>query len=84
MTNASFTRDESSSSEGRPESQNSETNSSENNGKFENADDIYPFLVHSQDSVSNGDPPEVDNGKLARQKRRRTRYVYKRVDFLGL
>lgn len=37
--------------------------------------DIFPFLVHSQQSITNGEPPEVDNGKLARQKRRRTRYV---------
>jgi isocitrate dehydrogenase kinase/phosphatase len=37
--------------------------------------DVFPFLVHSQESVTNGDPPEVDNGRLARQKRRRTRYV---------
>lgn len=38
--------------------------------------DVFPFLVHSQESVTNGGPPEVDNGRLARQKRRRTRYVY--------
>jgi hypothetical protein len=38
--------------------------------------DVFPFLVHSQSSVTNGEAPEVDNGKLARQKRRRTRYVY--------
>ena len=38
--------------------------------------DVFPFLVHSQESVTNGKPPEVDNGRLARQKRRRTRYVY--------
>jgi hypothetical protein len=37
--------------------------------------DVYPFLVHSQHSIINGEPPEVDNGKLARQKRKRTRYV---------
>lgn len=37
--------------------------------------DVFPFLVHSQDSVTNGEPPEVDNAKLARQKRKRTRYV---------
>ncbi|KFY31079.1 hypothetical protein V493_01443 [Pseudogymnoascus sp. VKM F-4281 (FW-2241)] len=34
--------------------------------------DVFPFLVHSQESVTNGGPPEVDNGRLARQKRRRT------------
>ena len=37
--------------------------------------DVFPFLVASQDSVTNGEPPEVDNAKLARQKRKRTRYV---------
>jgi hypothetical protein len=35
--------------------------------------DVYPFLVLSQHSIINGEPPEVDNGKLARQKRKRTR-----------
>ncbi|KAI9730462.1 MAG: hypothetical protein M1818_008157 [Claussenomyces sp. TS43310] len=34
--------------------------------------DVFAFLVHSQASVTNGEPPEVDNGKLARPKRRRT------------
>lgn len=33
------------------------------------------FLVHSQESVANHMPPHVDNKALARQKRRRTRYV---------
>jgi len=33
------------------------------------------FLVHSQESVANHMPPQVDNKALARQKRRRTRYV---------
>ena len=37
--------------------------------------DVFPFLVASQESVTNGEPPEVDNAKLARQKRKRTRYV---------
>lgn len=37
--------------------------------------DVFPFLVHSQDSVTKGEGPEVDNAKLARQKRKRTRYV---------
>lgn len=37
--------------------------------------DVFPFLVASQDSVTNGEPPVVDNAKLARQKRKRTRYV---------
>lgn len=36
-------------------------------------EDVFPFLVHSQDSITNGEPPEVDNAKLARQKRKRTR-----------
>ena len=35
--------------------------------------DVYPFLFHSEGSIINGEPPEVDNGKLARQKRKRTR-----------
>ena len=35
----------------------------------------YAFLVHSQDSVSQNTPPDVDNQRLARQKRRRTRYI---------
>lgn len=33
------------------------------------------FLVHSQETVANHMPPDVDNKALARQKRRRTRYV---------
>lgn len=33
------------------------------------------FLVHSQESVANHMPPDVDNKALARQKRRRTRYI---------
>jgi hypothetical protein len=33
------------------------------------------FLVHSQETVANKMPPEVDNKALARQRRRRTRYV---------
>jgi hypothetical protein len=32
------------------------------------------FLVHSQETVANKMPPEVDNKALARQRRRRTRY----------
>jgi hypothetical protein len=34
------------------------------------------FLVHSQETVANHMPPDVDNKALARQKRRRTRYVF--------
>jgi len=34
----------------------------------------YAFLVHSTDSLKNGDDPSIDNKPLARQKRRRTRY----------
>ena len=34
----------------------------------------YAFLVHSQDSISQFTPPNIDNHHLARQKRRRTRY----------
>lgn len=37
--------------------------------------DAFPFVVHSQDAVTKGEGPEVDNAKLARQKRKRTRYV---------
>lgn len=33
------------------------------------------FLVHSQETVANHMPPDVDNKALARQKRRRTRYA---------
>jgi hypothetical protein len=33
------------------------------------------FVVHSQDTVQNNLPPDVDNKNLARQKRRRTRYA---------
>lgn len=35
----------------------------------------YPFLVHSQQSLSHRTPPDIDNHRLARQKRRRTRYT---------
>lgn len=35
----------------------------------------FAFLVHSPDTVANALPPDVDNKPLARQKRRRTRYV---------
>ncbi|KAK5290094.1 Homeobox protein yox1 [Cryomyces antarcticus] len=34
----------------------------------------YAFLVHSQETLPNNLPPDVDNKPLARQKRRRTRY----------
>lgn len=34
----------------------------------------FAFLVHSQDTLNNNLPPNVDNQPLARQKRRRTRY----------
>ena len=33
----------------------------------------FAFLVHSQDTLTNNLPPNVDNQTLARQKRRRTR-----------
>lgn len=36
----------------------------------------YAFLVHSQKTLTQNLPPRVDNKLLARQKRRRTRYVY--------
>jgi hypothetical protein len=35
----------------------------------------YAFLVHSQTTIPGNLPPNVDNKALARQKRRRTRYV---------
>lgn len=35
--------------------------------------DVYPFVVHSQHSIISGEAPEVDEGKLSRQKRKRTR-----------
>ncbi|KAI9697802.1 MAG: hypothetical protein M1836_004478 [Candelina mexicana] len=41
------------------------TTSTSNNGSF-------AFLVHSQDTLPNNLPPDVDNKSLARQKRRRT------------
>ena len=34
----------------------------------------FAFLVHSQDSVSQNTPPDVDDQRLTRQRRRRTRY----------
>lgn len=36
----------------------------------------YAFLVHSQKTLTQNLPPRVDNKLLARQKRRRTRYVH--------
>lgn len=35
----------------------------------------FAFLVHSQKTLTQNLPPRVDNKLLARQKRRRTRYV---------
>ena len=35
----------------------------------------FAFLVHSQDSVSQNTPPDVDDQRLTRQRRRRTRYT---------
>lgn len=35
----------------------------------------YAFLIHSQKTLTENLPPRVDNKLLARQKRRRTRYV---------
>ena len=34
----------------------------------------FAFLVHSQQSLGQSTPPEIDNQRLARQKRKRTRY----------
>ncbi|KAL4906216.1 hypothetical protein BDW74DRAFT_151530 [Aspergillus multicolor] len=39
------------------------------------ASSSYAFLVHSQKTLTQNLPPRVDNKLLARQKRRRTRYV---------
>jgi hypothetical protein len=36
----------------------------------------FAFLVHSPETVANRQPPDVDNKPLARQKRRRTSYVF--------
>ncbi|KAL2037393.1 hypothetical protein N7G274_009878 [Stereocaulon virgatum] len=38
----------------------------------EGEEDQYAFLIHSQDTVSQNTPPNVDNQRLVRQKRRRT------------
>ena len=35
----------------------------------------YAFLVHSRESLSQGSSPSIDNQRLVRQKRRRTRYI---------
>lgn len=43
----------------------------------------YAFLVHSQKTLTQNLPPRVDNKLLARQKRRRTRYVLNRSDAVG-
>jgi hypothetical protein len=40
----------------------------------ETSDGSFAF-VHSQDTLNHSLPPNVDNKSLARQKRRRTRYV---------
>lgn len=44
----------------------------------------YAFLVHSQKTLTQNLPPRVDNKLLARQKRRRTRYLPPRNLFLGV
>lgn len=38
-------------------------------------DTEYAFLVHSRESLSQGSSPSIDNQRLVRQKRRRTRYI---------
>ena len=43
-------------------------------GSSQSPEGNFAFLVHSQDSISQDTPPEIDNHQLARQKRRRTRY----------
>lgn len=42
---------------------------------YDETENNFAFLVHSQDSLSQKIPPSIDNQRLARQKRRRTRYV---------
>jgi hypothetical protein len=39
------------------------------------ANGSFAFLTHSQETVAKEQPPDIDNKKLVRQKRRRTRYV---------
>jgi hypothetical protein len=51
----------------------SSNGSGANNGN--NNNNNYAFLVHSQETIPWNLPPDVDNKPLARQKRRRTRYV---------
>lgn len=43
----------------------------------------YAFLIHSQKTLTQNLPPRVDNKLLARQKRRRTRYVELTVLYPG-
>lgn len=43
-------------------------------GSSQSPDGNYAFLVHSQDSISQDTPPDINNHHLTRQKRRRTRY----------
>lgn len=43
------------------------------NGGTQDAE--YAFLVHSRESLSQGSSPSIDNQRLVRQKRRRTRYI---------
>ena len=53
----------------------SPTSAAENkgNGMSQGHDASFAFLVHSQDSVNHQTPPDIDNQRLIRQKRRRTR-----------
>ena len=41
----------------------------------------FAFLVHSQTSLMQDLPPKVDTAMTARQKRRRTRYVYSSLTY---
>ena len=36
----------------------------------------FAFLVHSQDTLTNGLPPNADNPPISRSRRRRTRYAH--------
>ena len=42
----------------------------------------HVFVVHSQHSLENKRPPEIDNKTLARQRRKRTRYGCNAAIFL--
>ena len=53
----------------------SSSGSGSGSGQVSSASD-HVFVVHSQDSLENRRPPDIDNKALARQKRKRTRYAH--------